>query len=116
LSPPKAAFFNERNGIIYVRATLQDLEIIEPAIEELNTNLIRETRNLHDGGPEAQPLYPRIFHVNAETFLQGLQNAGAKGVGPLFDDVVRADGFDFDASRIPGLPPSEADLLDGGIG
>src|SRR5204862_206807 len=29
LSPPKTVFFNERNGIIYVRAALQDLDIIE---------------------------------------------------------------------------------------
>ncbi|PYI84958.1 MAG: hypothetical protein DME26_12220 [Verrucomicrobia bacterium] len=36
LSPPKTVFFNERNGIIYVRAALQDLDIIEQAIQVLN--------------------------------------------------------------------------------
>ena len=36
LSPPKTVFFNEHNGIIYVRATSQDLDLIEKAIQALN--------------------------------------------------------------------------------
>ena len=36
LTPPKAVFFNDRKGILFVRATLQDLDIIEAAIQTLN--------------------------------------------------------------------------------
>jgi general secretion pathway protein D len=36
LDPPKAVFFNDRKGILFVRATLQDLDIIEAAIQTLN--------------------------------------------------------------------------------
>ena len=36
LAPPKAVFFNDRLGELLVRATLQDLEIIQEAIEMLN--------------------------------------------------------------------------------
>jgi general secretion pathway protein D len=36
LSPPKTLFFNDRQGTLIVRATLQDLDIIEQAIEVLN--------------------------------------------------------------------------------
>lgn len=36
LAPPKNVFFNDRLGQLLVRATLQDLEIIEQAIELLN--------------------------------------------------------------------------------
>jgi general secretion pathway protein D len=36
LDPPKALFFNDRKGILFVRATLQDLDIIEAAIQTLN--------------------------------------------------------------------------------
>ncbi len=33
----KSVFFNDRSGILFVRATLQDLEIIETAVQALNT-------------------------------------------------------------------------------
>ena len=36
LDPPKSVFFNDRTGILLVRATLQDLEIIATAVEALN--------------------------------------------------------------------------------
>lgn len=36
LAPGKMVFFNDRTGIILVRATLQDLEIIDAAIQTLN--------------------------------------------------------------------------------
>jgi len=36
LSTPKSLFFNERSGMLLVRATLQDLDIIEQAIQVLN--------------------------------------------------------------------------------
>jgi Flp pilus assembly secretin CpaC/tetratricopeptide (TPR) repeat protein len=34
--PGKAIFFNERKGLLYVRATVQDIDIIESAIQTLN--------------------------------------------------------------------------------
>jgi tetratricopeptide (TPR) repeat protein len=34
--PQKAIFFNDRNGILFVRATLRDLDIIEGALQALN--------------------------------------------------------------------------------
>lgn len=37
LDPPKSVFFNDRSGDLIVRATLQDLEIIELAVQRLNT-------------------------------------------------------------------------------
>ncbi len=37
LATPKAVFFNERQGTLLVRATMQDLDIIEQAIQILNT-------------------------------------------------------------------------------
>jgi type II secretory pathway component GspD/PulD (secretin)/tetratricopeptide (TPR) repeat protein len=36
LSPPKSLFFNDRLGLLFVRATSQDLDTIENAIEALN--------------------------------------------------------------------------------
>src|SRR5262245_23129603 len=36
LAPPKSLFFNDRSGQILVRASLQDLDIIEQAIQVLN--------------------------------------------------------------------------------
>jgi len=36
LVPPKSLFWNDRNGMLLVRATKQDLDIIESAIEALN--------------------------------------------------------------------------------
>ncbi len=36
LSPPKAVFFNDRQGTLFVNATLRDLDIIEQAIQVLN--------------------------------------------------------------------------------
>jgi general secretion pathway protein D len=35
-APQKAIFFNDRNGILFVRATLRDLDIIEGALQALN--------------------------------------------------------------------------------
>lgn len=36
LDPPKSIFFNDRLGLLFVRATMQDLDTIESAIEALN--------------------------------------------------------------------------------
>ncbi len=36
LTPPKSVFFNDREGTLLVRATLQDLDIIEMAMQTLN--------------------------------------------------------------------------------
>ena len=36
LNPPKSIFFNDREGSLLVRATLQDLDIIEAAVQVLN--------------------------------------------------------------------------------
>lgn len=36
LSPPKSVFFNDRAGVLMVRATQQDLDIVEKAVQQLN--------------------------------------------------------------------------------
>jgi len=36
LSPPESVFWNDRNGGLFVRATAQDLDVIENAVEVLN--------------------------------------------------------------------------------
>jgi general secretion pathway protein D len=36
LTPPKSVFFNERSGMLMVRGTMQDLDIVEQAIQVLN--------------------------------------------------------------------------------
>jgi general secretion pathway protein D len=36
LNPPKSIFFNDREGTLVVRATLQDLDVIESAVQVLN--------------------------------------------------------------------------------
>jgi general secretion pathway protein D len=36
LTPPKSIFFNDRLGLLFVRATMQDLDTIENAIQALN--------------------------------------------------------------------------------
>jgi general secretion pathway protein D len=36
LTPPNAVFFNERTGLLMVRATIEEIEIVEQAIEVLN--------------------------------------------------------------------------------
>ncbi len=37
LEPPKSVFFNVRKGSLLVRATIEELEIVQQALEELNT-------------------------------------------------------------------------------
>ncbi len=36
LTPPKTCFFNDRSGVLWARATLQELDIIESAVQVLN--------------------------------------------------------------------------------
>jgi type II secretory pathway component GspD/PulD (secretin)/tetratricopeptide (TPR) repeat protein len=37
LNPPATLFFNDRSGVLFVRASLQDLDLVEAAIQVLNT-------------------------------------------------------------------------------
>ena len=36
LKPPESVFYNDRRGLLFVRATMQDLDTIEKAIQALN--------------------------------------------------------------------------------
>jgi beta-lactamase regulating signal transducer with metallopeptidase domain len=75
LTPPKAVFFNDRLGELLVRATLADLELIEPAIEKLNRT------------PPQVTIEARFAELS-QTESQGLGLNSYLGSTPLSNGVV----------------------------
>jgi|GEM_PF-755816 len=86
LTPPKAVFFNDRLGELLVRATLADLELIEPAIEKLNRT------------PPQVTIETRFVELS-QTESQGLGLNSYLGSTPLSNGVVRPK-----AGAVPPIP------------
>jgi len=75
----KALFFNDRTGILFVRATLSDLDIIEKAIQALNVgpaNIMIEARFAEISQTDSKALGFQWFLGN---FLMGGGKVGVSG-------------------------------------
>jgi general secretion pathway protein D len=83
-NPAKAVFFNHRQGMVVVRATLQDLEIIEAALQVLNT------------APPQINLKFRIVEV-PET------NTNALGFDWYLGNVLMNTGSSDSSNRVPSV-------------
>jgi beta-lactamase regulating signal transducer with metallopeptidase domain len=75
-----AIFFNERTGVLMVRAPLQDLNTIENALHTLNTQ----------GSPAAKPteeLVTRSYKLDREQFKKQLEGVRPRVVGTQLHDI-----------------------------
>jgi general secretion pathway protein D len=85
LAPPKSVFFNDRNGNMTVRATLSDLEIIETAVQTLNTpppQVSIEAKFAEIGQEDSRALGFDWFLGN--TLMAGGRIGGQGGSAPSF--------------------------------
>ena len=124
LDPPKQVFYNDRTGILMVRANLADLDIIEQAIQVLNVP------------PPQLSIKARFAEVNlsqnkalgfdwflGNTLMAGGRIGGQAGNAPQFsgDGSVSAPGnplgnFPLPNPNFNALPPSPTDgLLTSGL-
>lgn len=83
--PNKAVFYNELTGIVMVRATSEDLEVVQAAIETLGGHLLR----LGVGQPALTPTVSVIGKVNREGAVE--LPAGQKI--SILEAIARAGGF-----------------------
>lgn len=124
LDPPKQVFYNDRTGILMVRANLADLDIIEQAIQILNVP------------PPQLSIKARFAEVNlsqnkalgfdwflGNTMMAGGRIGGQAGTAPQFagDPQINSPGNPQGAFPLPNpnfnlLPPSSTDgLLTSGL-
>ena len=86
LDPPKSVFFNDRLGVLFVRATEQDLDTVEQAIQVLNMT------------PPQIHIKTRFIEVPEETvkglgvnfIATGVTNVAGILTGPNFQHVLHA--------------------------
>ncbi len=65
LRPPKSLFYGDREGTLLVRATLQDLDIIEEALQNIkNLEAQHEVHSRHEQGPAVTPMAPILTQTN----------------------------------------------------
>jgi len=108
LSPPKSIFFNDRSGMLMVRAELKDLDIVEQAIQVLNIlppQLTIEAKFAEVTQDDTRALGFDWFLGN--TLISGGRMGVQGGTAPTFGGVAAASaanpsGF-FPG---PGVPPS----------
>jgi len=85
LDPPKSIFFNDRLGYLMVRATMQDLDIIEQAVQVLNTlppELTIETKIAEVTQDDNRAL--GFDWLLGNTLLGGKREAQQRGTAPSF--------------------------------
>ncbi|MBA4148278.1 MAG: hypothetical protein H0X66_09190 [Verrucomicrobia bacterium] len=85
LDPPKSVFFNDRSGDLIVRGSLQDLEIIEVAVQRLNTpppQVTIEAKFAEIGQEDSKALGFDWFLGN--TLAAGGRIGGQGGTAPSF--------------------------------
>ena len=124
LDPPKQVFYNDRMGILMIRATLADLDIIEQAIQILNVP------------PPQLSIKARFAEVNlsqnkalgfdwflGNTLMAGGRIGGQGGSAPQFagNPAINSPGNSLGTFPLPNpsfnaLPPSSTDgLLTSGL-
>lgn len=85
LDPPKSVFFNDRSGDLIVRGSLQDLEIIEIAVQRLNIpppQVTIEAKIAEIGQEDSKALGFDWFLGN--TLMAGGRIGGQGGTAPSF--------------------------------
>jgi beta-lactamase regulating signal transducer with metallopeptidase domain len=89
----KAMFFNERTGVLMVRATLRDLDTIEKAIHVLNSQTAQtvaqatsEKQNVA-GAESSELLVTQSFKVDPNTFKQRLEAVLPRIRGTTIHDI-----------------------------
>jgi type II secretory pathway component GspD/PulD (secretin)/tetratricopeptide (TPR) repeat protein len=95
-TPGKAVFFNDRLGVLMVRATLQDLDTIEKSIQMLNMNppqLTIRAKFMEVGQDDARALGFDWYLGNIRTDGGRIQSQGGS-----------APSFTFPGSSSPGNP------------
>jgi general secretion pathway protein D len=115
LAPPKAIFFNDRLGVLMVRGTLQDLDIIEQAVQMLNMappQITIDAKFAEVTQEDSKALGFDWFWGN--TLLFG-QRAGIQGgTAPSFagqPSTANPVGAFPGPSVVNGIPPSVTDNL-----
>lgn len=78
----KAIFFNERTGVLMVRAPLQDLNTIENALHTLNTQAS------HPPGKPPEDLVTRTYKVDRDQFKKQLEGVRPRIVGTQLHDIA----------------------------
>lgn len=94
--PNKAVFYNERTGIVMVRATEEDLEVVQAAIETLGGKLLRPAR----GSAQAvRPGQPWTVSVMGSVQRPGSLGVPAEQPIDLVEAIARAGGFSPQANQ-----------------
>ena len=78
LVPPNAVYFNDRQGLLMLRATEGEMKIVETAIQELNAG----TRPWPEVPPEADAWPPEVSTNTAREFVTGLNSQLTDGPAP----------------------------------
>ncbi len=87
LPPQKAIFFNDRTGVLLVRATLKDLDIIEQALQALNITPPQVTIEVRIAEISQRDNKAIGFDWYMGNFLVGNGKAGLQGgTAPSFND------------------------------
>jgi hypothetical protein len=121
LDPPKSIFFNDRLGLLFVRATMQDLDTIEEAIQVLNT--APDEINVKAKFVEVSQNDNRAFGIDwyLGNFLMNSGSLGLQGgTAPSFQGTPTAANPSgvFPGNALAGttIPPNTTDqLLTGGL-
>lgn len=111
LVPPNAVYFNDRQGLLMLRATEGEMKIVETAIQELNAG----TRPWPEVPPEADA-WPQVSTNTAREFVTGLNSQLTDGPAPdspaFGRQPVRSLENGHRDPRVPGRPaPPDADRV-----
>jgi general secretion pathway protein D len=119
LNPPKTVFFNDREGTLLVRATLQDLDIIEAGVQVLNIappEVNIKTKFVEVAQNDSRALG---FDWYLGNFLMGNKSLGVQGgSAPAFNGVPTPANPLGVFPNVPILPSSTTDqpqLLTSGL-
>jgi general secretion pathway protein D len=110
LAPPATIFFNDRNGILFVRAAMQDLDLVEAALQVLNVappQLTIEAKFAEVRQNDSKAIGFDWFLGNVN-LSDGGAIVGQAGTAPsLNTGIVRADGSpDVFPGQFPASIPS----------
>ena len=117
LTAPRTVFFNDRNGLLMIRATAEDFEVIGPAIEQLNSGAIPTAfaSPAQNGAPAAAALQesrgkpgvkqeedaPRssnVYSTNAVGYIIR-SNITATGLAPSNSETLHTRTYKVDPNR-----------------
>jgi type II secretory pathway component GspD/PulD (secretin)/beta-lactamase regulating signal transducer with metallopeptidase domain/tetratricopeptide (TPR) repeat protein len=104
-SQGNSMFFNERTGVLFVRASLEELDVIEKAIQTLNTTPPQV--RLEKFADEPSQLHTRVYRLNPNTIIESLQRAGSGSVTGA-GGIRLGDGLSGGGAGIAGGEPKLA--------